>query len=156
MKPKLLRFSALMLYALVLGVFWGTWFSLSRSMESLPASVFLENGRAFIGNLAWPMRFLMPGAILATLAAAFSADRRSPAFRWTLAAAILMGIAMAITLSVNVPIDNRIKTWTLENLPSDWTAIRNRWEAFHCLRTWISVAGFGALSMGVLARSDAG
>jgi hypothetical protein len=30
---KALQFSAIMLYALVMGVFWGTWFAQSRTMD---------------------------------------------------------------------------------------------------------------------------
>lgn len=52
MKLKISQFINIMLIALVVGVFWGTWFSLSRSMASLSADVFLANGKAFIQNLA--------------------------------------------------------------------------------------------------------
>ena len=34
--------------------------------------------------------------------------------------------------------------WTVDTLPSDWSSIRNRWEAFHAARTFISLAGFGS------------
>jgi len=45
---KVVQFVALLLFSLVTGVFWGTWFSLSRSMVSLTASTFLEVGHAMI------------------------------------------------------------------------------------------------------------
>lgn len=155
MKLKALQFSTLMIYALVVGVFWGTWFSQSRTMEVLSPATFLENGRQYIANLALPMRFLMPGSILLTFWTAWSLrDRKSAAFRGTLAAGVLMLAAMAITLIVNVPIDNLIKTWTLRTLPTDWGAIRDHWEAFHCLRTWISVGGFAFLVGGTLASRE--
>ena len=51
--------------------------------------------------------------------------------------------ALVITLSVNVPIDAAINRWTVDTLPSDWTSTRNRWEAHHAARTFISLAGFG-------------
>lgn len=156
MKTKALQFAAIMLYALVMGVFWGTWFAQSRTMDVLGPATFLENGRQYIANLAMPMRFLMPGSILLTLLAAFYLrDRRSWAFRGTLAAGALMAVALIITLTVNVPIDNLFKSWTLETLPPDWEGIRDHWEAFHCLRTWVSIAGFAALVAGTLA-SDGG
>ena len=31
--------------------------------------------------------------------------------------------------------------------------IRDRWETFHLLRTWISIAGFSALAGGALSKS---
>ncbi|MDB5051572.1 MAG: Protein of unknown function transrane [Fibrobacteres bacterium] len=153
MKLKALQFSTIMIYALVLGVFWGTWFSQSRTMELLSPETFLENGRQYIANLAMPMRILMPGSILLTfLTAFFIGDRKSPAFYGALAAGLLMVVALIITLSVNVPIDNQIKTWTLQSLPTDWGRIRDRWEFFHFLRTWVSIAGFAFLVGGTLAN----
>jgi hypothetical protein len=154
MKLKTLQFSSIMLYALVLGVFWGTWFAQSRTMDQLGAGTFLENGRQYIANLAMPMRFLMPGAILVTLATAFYARNRRSAFYGTLAAGFLMVVALVITLAVNVPIDNQIKTWTVQTLPADWAGIRDHWEAFHALRTAVSLAGFAALVGGTLASRD--
>jgi hypothetical protein len=158
MRLKALQFSAIMLYALVMGIFWGTWFAQSRTMDQLGPATFMENGRLYIANLAMPMRFLMPGSILVTFLTAFALwgqrgrqDRRPWAFRGTLAAGVLMVAALIITLTVNVPIDNLIKTWTLETLPTDWAGIRDHWEAFHCLRTWVSIAGFSALVAGTLA-----
>jgi hypothetical protein len=152
MKLKALQFSTFMLYALVMGVFWGTWFAQSRTMDVLGPATFLENGRQYIANLAMPMRFLMPGSILLTFLTGYLLrDRRSWAFRGTLTAGILMVVALIITLTVNVPIDNLIKGWTLQTLPSDWEGIRDHWEAFHCLRTWVSIVGFAALVGGTLA-----
>jgi hypothetical protein len=152
MALKTLQFTALMLYSLVFAVFWGTWFSQSRAMEVLSAGTFLENGRLYIANLAMPMRFLMPAALVATIAAAWRLRGRGRA-RAILAsgAAVLMAAALAITLSVNVPIDNQIKTWTLATLPSDWSRIRDHWEAFHCLRAWLSLAGTACLAAANLA-----
>ena len=63
MTHKSLRIAYLiniLLYALVMGVFWGTWFSLSRSIASIKPEVFLDIGHTMIANLAWPIRLLMP------------------------------------------------------------------------------------------------
>jgi hypothetical protein len=152
MALKSLRFAALMLYALVFAVFWGTWFSQSRTMGALSAATFLENGKQYIANLAWPMRFLMPAALAATFAAAFAGRKEGrPAAFLAFAAALLMAAALAITLGVNVPIDNQIKTWTLPSLPPDWARIRDRWEAYHCLRAWLTLAGLACLAADALA-----
>jgi hypothetical protein len=70
--------------------------------------------------------------------------------------AALLIVALVITLRVNVPIDGAIDRWTVDTLPSDWTSIRNRWEAYHAARTFISLAGFGfVLAAVVWSREDA-
>jgi hypothetical protein len=140
------------LYALVLGVFWGTWFSLSRSIGAITAPTFLEVGHTMIANLGGPMALLMPATLLSTmpvLVALYRLHRRA-SFSLILVGMGLLVIALAITLGVNVPIDNAIDGWTVETLPSDWTTIRDRWETFHAARTFVSLAGFGCTLAAVI------
>ncbi len=47
---KIAQFINIFLFALVAGVFWGTWFSLSRSIASITSETFLEVGRTMIQN----------------------------------------------------------------------------------------------------------
>jgi len=67
------------------------------------------------------------------------------AFYLTLCGLALSIVALAITLIVNVPIDNQIKQWTIQTLPSDWQTIRDRWEFYHILRTFISLIGLALI-----------
>src|SRR4029434_7460460 len=64
---KVVQFVTLLLFSLVTGVFWGTWFGLSRSMSALTPATFLEVGHTMIGNLGGPMSVLMPAALVSTL-----------------------------------------------------------------------------------------
>jgi hypothetical protein len=38
-----------------------------------------------------------------------------------------------------VPIDNQIKTWTVTTIPADWKDIRDRWELYHTIRTFLTL-----------------
>ena len=64
---KTVQFVTMSLFTLVAGVFWGTWFSLSRSIASITPATFLEVGHTMIANLGGPMSVLMPAAILSVL-----------------------------------------------------------------------------------------
>jgi uncharacterized membrane protein len=141
---KILKFISLFLFALVAGVFWGTWFSLSRSIASITPGTFLEVGGIMIGNLALPMRILMPAALLSMLPVLFVQFRRRniAAFFLAVAGLLLFVLALVVTLTVNVPIDNQIRQWTVTTLPSDRQVIRDRWEFYHGLRTVACLAGF--------------
>jgi hypothetical protein len=55
------------LFALVMGVFWGTWFSLSRTMDQLSAETFLAVGHEMIRNLGGPMAVLLALSLLSAL-----------------------------------------------------------------------------------------
>ena len=72
-----------------------------------------------------------------------SRQRLQASFYLTLAGLLLMIGALVITLAVNVPIDVQIAGWTVDTLPAEWTAIRDRWEFYHGLRTVASIASLG-------------
>jgi uncharacterized membrane protein len=148
--------TTIVLFALVMGVFWGTCFSLSRTMDRLSPETFIAVGHEMIRNLGTPMAVLLPVALLSalvTLALLWRGGRTAP-FWWLLAGFLLMVAALVVTLAVEVPIDNRIEVWTATTLPADWRSIQTRWELFHTIRTFLSIAAVVAvtLSATVLGR----
>ena len=140
-----------LLLVLVTGVFWGTWFSLSRSMYELPPEMFIAIGKEIIRNVAVPMSIIMPATLLGLLILLIQAWKiKSIYFYCILITWILFIGALLITLGVEVPIDNQIKTWTLATIPADWESIRDRWETFHTLRTLVSVGGTASFLVALL------
>jgi hypothetical protein len=149
------QFVSILLLALVTGVFWGTWLGLSRSMAALTPETFLEVGHTMIGNLGTIMALLMPTAILSVLPVLYLLYRdRSRALYPTLAGFTCFIIALLVTLIVEVPIDNQIEGWTVTSLPANWQQLRDRWEWFHVIRSWISVIGLALLLGGALLVRD--
>jgi hypothetical protein len=149
------QFINIFLLSLVTGVFWGTWLGLSRSMTSLSRETFLEVAHAMIGNLGTIMAILMPAAMLATLPVLYLLyRRRSKAFYPTLAGFVLFVMALLITLLVEVPLDFEFERWTVSTLPSNWQQLRDRWEWWHVIRSWVSVAGLVLLLAGALFWRD--
>lgn len=143
---KLAQFLNIMLYVLVAGVMWGTWLSLGRTMTRYDATTFLADGKHMIDNLATIMAVLMiSAAVVGLVVVVVLFRRRPPAAAWlALVGLLLMLAVIAVTLAVEVPIDNKIKTWTPATLPADWQDIRARWAAFHTLRTFLSLAAVAA------------
>ena len=151
-KSTATTFVALFLLALVTGVFWGTWFTLTRSIETFSATEFIHIGQTIIGNVAWPMRILMPACILfMIMSALLVAEKNSAGFYLSVTACLLIVVALLITLLVEVPIDNQIRTWTAETVPADWTTLRACWETFHAARTFVSLGSLGSLILAVLS-----
>jgi uncharacterized membrane protein len=150
--------TTIVLFALVMGVFWGTWFSLSRTMDQLSAETFLAVGHEMIRNLGGPMAVLLPLSLLSALVtlALLWPHWDAAAFWWMAAGFLLMVAALVITLAVEVPIDNQIETWTGATLPGDWRSIQSRWELWHTVRTFLSIAALVAatISAAVAARPN--
>ncbi len=61
----------------------------------------------------------------------------------TAAALLILSVIMSILLLV--PINNRVKTWTSDNLPADWKQQMNRWDRFHYVRVAVIIAAFALL-----------
>lgn len=143
---KLLQFVSIMLYVLVGGVMWGTWLSLARTMTGYDAATFLADGKHMISNLATVMEVLMISAVIVGLIVVVLLFRVRSAVAGGLALAglLLMLSVMAITLIVEVPIDNLIAIWTEAALPPDWQEIRARWATFHTLRTFLALGAIAA------------
>jgi hypothetical protein len=155
MTTRIVQFLGIMLVALVTGVFWGTWFTLTRSLESFSAAEFLHIGKTIIENVAVPMRMLMPASLLVILWAIWLHPMKgSIGFYLLLTGFCLMVVTLLITLLVEVPIDNEIRRWTVETLPSDWEGKRLTWKHFHALRTLTSIAGLGAFVWSALFPND--
>src|SRR4029450_10185947 len=151
MSWKLTTFAGLFLLALVAGVFWGTWFTLTRSIETFSAGEFIHIGQTIIRNVAWPMRILMPACILFMIVSALLTEKNSAAFYLNVTTCLFILIALLITLLVEVPIDNQIRTWTAQTVPANWTTLRARWQVFHTARTFVSLASLGSLILSVLS-----
>ena len=153
MKLKAVEFSALMLAALVMGVFWGTWFTLTRSIHDFSAAEFIHIGKTIIANVALPMSIIMPLTLLLQLIAAILA-RKVNRFSFNLYSAsfVLMILTLIFTVADEVPIDNQIKTWTEATVPSNWESLRLKWDQFHALRTFTSIASVAFFVWGLMKR----
>jgi uncharacterized membrane protein len=85
------------------------------------------------------------------LSAPYIPEGNSAGFYFGVAACLLIVIALLITLLVEVPIDNQIRTWTAQTVPANWTTLRSRWQVFHTARTFVSLASLGSLILSVLS-----
>ena len=105
-----------------------------------------------IANLGGPMSVLLPAALASSVVVLILLFRRNriAAFYLAMVGLLLMVAALTITLAVNVPIDVLINQWTVNTLPGDWTAIRDRWQFFHTIRTFASVGALGFAIASVL------
>ena len=153
MKLKVVEFFAVMLATLVMGVFWGTWFTLTRSIHNFSAGEFIHIGKTIIANVALPMSIIMPATLLLMIVATWLSRRvnRYSSYLYLLSF-LLMVVTLIITVAIEVPIDNQIKTWTEASFPSNWESLRHTWDQFHTLRTFTSIASAALFLWGMIKR----
>ena len=153
MRKKSIELITAILLTLVTGVFWGTWFSLSRTMHVLSSDIFITIGKEIMKNVAVTMSIIMPASIAGMLVLLIGSWKvRTVYFYCILAALILFIIALIITLAIEVPIDNQIRTWTATAIPADWQDIRDRWERYHTIRTFLSLASISFFINAIINR----
>ncbi|MFC0773479.1 DUF1772 domain-containing protein [Terrimonas alba] len=151
MKQKPVTFITVILLMLVTGVFWGTWFTLTRSLEDFSAAEFIHIGKTIIANVAVPMRIIMPAALLFLLLSMWRSYKTNRTVFWLFTISfVLMVASLIITVVVEVPIDNQINTWTVETIPANWQSLRQTWDEFHTIRTFTSIGSFGFYVGGML------
>jgi uncharacterized membrane protein len=140
---KLLQLLTLFFLMLVTGVFWGLYFSLSRSYHVFSVDELAHIARVIVKNLAVPMRNIsITCLLLMGLSAGLYPNKNSIEFYLAIIAIAFVVIALVITTAIEVPINNQVVTWTNDNIPADWEAIRNRWQRFNIIRTIAALAGF--------------
>ena len=155
MGQNLCYFGSLFFLMLITGVFWGTWFTMTRSIESFSADEFIHIGKVIISNVAWPMRFILPSGIaLLILSLVFYSKTNSASFYFGLLSLILLIAVLLTTVAILVPIDNKIKTWTTDTIPKNWERIRAKWKLFHVLRTFFSLIAFASYSLFLLLSTN--
>jgi uncharacterized membrane protein len=70
--------------------------------------------------------------------------------RWlTVAALALLVLVFGLTLAVNLPINSDQLGWNAQSPPSDWAAVRDRWQIAHAGRTIAAVLAFAVLVIAV-------
>ncbi|WP_246613248.1 anthrone oxygenase family protein [Paractinoplanes bogorensis] len=100
------------------------------------------------------------GALIFTAVAAFLSPGRR-ILPWVLAALVLYIIVFAITVAVNVPMNDALKAAGDPATMTDPAAVRAafdeaRWSAFNLIRTIATTLAFGCLCWALVARGELG
>ena len=154
---KLIRFAAILLAALTLGL------SLCHVMQ-LPARMgwdqYLWVGSTVQGGLY--AMFGLVGAVIfvatviaLTLLAYFVREHGRPGFALARSAAILFALALVLWWVLVYPVNVALAKWVNGPVPADWADYRARWEWGHAIISVVELAGFAALVASVLADTPA-
>jgi uncharacterized membrane protein len=131
--------------ATVTGVMVGVEFAVAVFVNPiqrrLPVESWIEATAAGGRVLGRVMPFWYVGSLLLTawLAAAKWGGLAGGA---AVAAAGLLIVSVVMSVTLLVPINNRIITWTADNHPADWREQQQRWDRWHYARVAVIVAAF--------------
>jgi uncharacterized membrane protein len=116
-------------------------------MRSINAAIL--NGWFFVGFV---------GALAFTVLAAVLQFGRS-ALPWLVAALVLYGVVLAVTMAVNVPLNDQLVAAADQDRPADLAAVRERFEAtwvrWNLVRAVASTAALGCLAWALVVHGRA-
>ena len=112
------------------------WVGLGRAMSRLSVSTYIEFHQATNHTFDPYMPIVVVGALLGGIVLAIpSRGLHSLSGELAIAGSVGYAAVLAISLSTNVPINNQVARWSVQNPPADWTRIRASWVRFHIVRT---------------------
>lgn len=153
---RVARLGNLVLTGMLTGNEFSGLLAIYPALGTLPALARLQAEQAIYRRYG----AIMPVYMSATLASflpvlALDRDPKSPAFRLTLAGMGCFAGMLGITLTRNLPINQRIEALPTEEASSEeFRALRQRWDRLHTARNLLNVAGLACTCLGALSRTN--
>jgi hypothetical protein len=150
---KIVRFAAIMLAALTLGLGFCHLMQLPARMgwdQYLWVGSTVQGGLyATFGTVGGVID--VAAVISLLLLAYLLREHRRPGLRSALVAAVLFALALFFWWVAVYPVNVELAKWVNGPIPANWTAYRNRWEYGHAAVSLLELFGFAALVWSVLA-----
>ena len=150
MLPYVVDSVNLLLSALLVGAMFCVWLVFNPSQ--LDASQYIILQQQGIRTLHPIMPALGVLTILLTFASAALARENKMRMSLLIGTAILFIISGLITRFANMPINAIVRGWNSAAPPDHWTAMRDAWWRWHCLRLCSALGGLALLIIATLAR----
>lgn len=123
---------ALVMLGLVVGSMFGIWRGYDPAGYSAETFLEVHQGAVRGLNLLLPLLGALTIVIIGGLAVA--ARRRPPVLALYLLAAVLVAVGGIVTRFGNQPINDVVMSWLPNDIPSDWSSLRDDWWHWHLIR----------------------
>jgi hypothetical protein len=129
---------------------FGSYAFVHPVLRDLPKKYHVQMEQGLLRTFGRVMPILMTSCVIASIVYALrytGTSRPVEVTRWI--ATVFFSAALIFTIFLNVPINTVTGKWDPDNPPENWKQIRNKWEAFQGLRSWLLLSGFIALCAAV-------
>jgi Na+/H+-dicarboxylate symporter len=152
MTTSLIRFTNIVIAALLAGTSFGIWIGLNPSNYS--PSTYIEQQNQLVLSLNTLMVTLVVIATLVTVVSAYLQRRNRIVFITLLFAAVSFASCILISRFGNLPIQKEMLTWNANSLPGNWTMMRDQWWSFHILRTVAELVALALVAWASIQKGD--
>jgi hypothetical protein len=121
---------------------FGSYAFVHPVIRRLPAVYHIEVEQGLLKTFGRVMPVLMTATLALGVASASSASPAAGPTGWRWAAAAAYIAALTSTVIFNVPVNLATGRWDPQHPPDDWKQVRNRWDFFQGVRSWLLLIGF--------------
>jgi uncharacterized membrane protein len=150
MARKIVLFAALFFVALVAGAAFAIW--IDYNPAGMSSAFYTEKMQHAIRVFTVPLPTIVMLGVLFTILSTLLARRERLDFYLLIAASVCIVAVALITTRGNIPINNQIRTWSINSPPPDWAQLAQKWWWFQTLRTLSAIAGLSLLTVTALVR----
>lgn len=147
---ELLEFVTLIVTGFTSCAEFGSYAFVHPVIRRLPPEHRVSVEKGLLKTFGRIMPVLMPLSAVLSVAYAILSDAVTGvavAIRW--ASALAFVGALVSTVIFNVPINLASARWNTQDPPPNWKEIRNRWEFFQGVRSWLLLIGYFLLCLAV-------
>jgi uncharacterized membrane protein len=151
--PEVLNVVAVVVAGLMVGNELAIAAFVHPTLNRLPDDVHLSAASALARALGRVMPFWYILVFLLTLAVAWVRWHQSDRLPvWIATSAILWVLSSVYSVTIEVPINNRVVSWATKTPPADWKTFRNKWDLHHRWRVVLLTIASAFLVVGVVTK----
>jgi uncharacterized membrane protein len=147
---RVVLFAALFFVALVAGAAFAIW--IDYNPAGMSSAFYTEKMQHAIRVFTVPLPTVVILGVLFTIVSTFLARRERLDFYLLIVASVCIVAVALITAWGNIPINNQIRTWSINSPPADWAELAKKWWWFQTLRTVSAIGGLSLLTVTALVR----
>jgi len=141
-------FTALFFIAQISGASLVVW--LDNNPVGIAPAFFIEKIQHSIRALTIALPALAATGLMATVVSTFLERRERVRFNLLVAASLCALTGAVLTAVGNVPLNERILTWSSASPPANWPELVATWRQFHLARTLLTTGSLVLLILAVL------
>lgn len=145
-------FIALFFIAQISGASLVVW--LDNNPVGIAPAFFIEKIQHSIRALTIALPVLAATGLIATVVSAILERRERLRFNLLLAASLCALTGAVLTAVGNVPLNERILTWSSASPPANWPELVTSWRKFHLARTILTTSSLVLLILAALLRRE--
>ena len=147
---RVVLFGALFFVALVAGAAFAIW--IDYNPVGMSSAFYTEKMQHAIRVFTVPLPTIVILGGLFTIVSTFLARHERLDFCLLIVASVCIVAVALITAWGNIPINNRIRMWSINSPPPEWVELAQKWWWFQTLRMLSAIGGLSLLTETALLR----